>query len=124
MIRSTAELEAAFQILLELAKELRGYTREWDWKYGEDWDKQLEAAEAFLKERQMSEAQLVVVEGGEFVQASDAAVKLRFDSRTVWIPLSQLVEHSEDYDEITIPEWLVIEKQLDDFVRESEVRVW
>jgi hypothetical protein len=34
------ELEGQLAAALELADELRGYTHDWDWKYGADWDKQ------------------------------------------------------------------------------------
>lgn len=45
------ELEE-FQRLLELAQELRNYTHDWDWKYGEEWDSEMKRSEEYLeKER-------------------------------------------------------------------------
>lgn len=37
-------LQAVFTNLLELADDLREYTHNWDWKYGEYWDRELNAA--------------------------------------------------------------------------------
>lgn len=39
---------AAYADLLELAEELRGYTHEWDWKYGEEWNAAIARAKAVL----------------------------------------------------------------------------
>lgn len=32
------EIKTALLTVLELIDELRGYTHDWDWKYGKDWD--------------------------------------------------------------------------------------
>lgn len=37
-------MRAAFRELLEVAYDLRCYTQDWDWKYGEGWDAELEKA--------------------------------------------------------------------------------
>lgn len=50
VIDENARLQAIVDKLLEVGDDLRCYTHDWDWKYGEYWDKELnearEAAEA------------------------------------------------------------------------------
>lgn len=38
-----------FASLLEVAEDLRCYTTEWDWKYGDWWDAELEKAREVTK---------------------------------------------------------------------------
>ena len=41
-------LREKFTSLLDVADDLRCYTRDWDWKYGEYWDGEIESARAAL----------------------------------------------------------------------------
>jgi len=56
-------------------------------------------------------AQKVTFEGVEVVSRSGKGVKVRFDSRYIWLPVSQ-VEFDSDTDTLTLPAWLAKNKQM------------
>mgnify|MGYP006058110439 CR=1 FL=1 len=56
-------------------------------------------------------AQKVTFEGVEVVSRSGKGVKVRFDSRYIWLPVSQ-VEFDSDTDTLTLPVWLAKNKQM------------
>jgi hypothetical protein len=43
------ELEAGLREAVELAADLRGYARDWDWKHGAEWDAEKARLELVLK---------------------------------------------------------------------------
>ena len=44
VVAAVEELAAGFKSLLEVAEDMRDYTHDWDWKYGEYWDAELKKA--------------------------------------------------------------------------------
>ena len=55
--------------------------------------------------------QKISFEGVEVVSRSGKGVKVRFDSRYIWLPVSQ-VEFDTTTDTITLPVWLAKDKQM------------
>ena len=55
--------------------------------------------------------QKISFEGVEVVSRSGKGVKVRFDSRYIWLPVSQ-VEFDSTTDTITLPVWLAKDKQM------------
>ena len=41
--------------LMEVTEDVRGYARDWDWKYGEEWDEEIGRAKEFLKKERGKE---------------------------------------------------------------------
>lgn len=56
-----------------------------------------------------------------FVRSTEKAKCFRFDDQDVWIPVSQILyEHTQDgVTQMTLPEWLVIEKGLESYMDEQ-----
>ena len=42
-------LQTALSDLVDVADDLRCYTRDWDWKYGEKWDEEIDVARAICE---------------------------------------------------------------------------
>lgn len=51
---------------------------------------------------------------------TDLAVLVIVDGNEIWLPKSQIEDHDEDYVDIVIPEWLVMENGLEDYGEASE----
>jgi hypothetical protein len=66
-------IEDALREALVLADELRSYTHDWDWKYGEEWDKARAAIAAALAERQAGVDVDSVLPHSLFAEAMEAA---------------------------------------------------
>ena len=73
----------------------------------------------------MSNPKLVEVVTEGYLHKTPLAVKLGLPGgKHVWIPFSELDNHDDNYEHIVIPEWLALDKELDDYITGTEIRVW
>ena len=48
----------------------------------------------------------------ELVVERDESILFEIDSRPIWLPRSEIVEHDAERKVVTIPEWLAIDREV------------
>lgn len=80
-------------------------------------DRRAEFDRSYLRSRKASQSNYVHLDDCEVVALTDAAVLIRYEGETHWIPRSQMVDHEDlekgDIRTVSITEWIAEQKGID-----------